>query len=228
MTATDRTDRMRAEAAEQRAAQATASRDDADAGPTSTEETPPDRTAQPPSSSGKSTSKKKRRRKSAKAKARKRTSSKKSLRTPIERAVGMVGIGVASFDPFAGAVVMSNANSVARSLDELAEANESVRRVLESVTGAGPGWAAVATSAMPIAAPLLWRAGLLPDSKMVRGMVPDEAIAMGIEAGQLDPEGHPIPADERTPPPAPDVSAVADTIAHAQGAATAATDRAQQ
>lgn len=100
---------------------------------------------------------------------------KSSYRAELTQTLTMIGVTVATFDQFDGTVIIANAESTARKLDEAAQQSDAIARALEALTSGGTGIAAVIVGLAPIVLPIAWNHGLVPDLDIIAGMAPPAA-----------------------------------------------------
>lgn len=110
---------------------------------------------------------------------------KTSLTQSLQQMYAFAGMGLMPFDPVCGTAVMMSAESCAESLAELAQHNESVRRVLLALTQTG-AWGGVLAAHLPLVLAIVSHhgpEGAIPPAvmQMLTGEIPkpsaDEADA---------------------------------------------------
>lgn len=129
----------------------------------------------------------------------------KSLQRDLEQLLGAVGAAVSMLEPFDGAVVLANAGSVARRLDDLAKENPAIHRTLSLLTSGSGGTMGVVFALLPVVLPILHHHNLIPSSpvvdSLVDGMTPDEAKQAASAAKLLDELTAAAAAAGSAPPP---------------------------
>lgn len=117
------------------------------------------------------------------------------LRDGLTTALSMIGMGVSTFEPFDGAVILAKAEETAEALDRIAQTSPAVARALNVFAKGGAHGTpiALALAVAPIAVPILHHHGLLPEHPLVDSMaselVPPEAkLAEQFAQGGVPPE----------------------------------------
>ena len=136
-----------------------------------------------------------------------------SLARDLEQLFGMLGAMVSTIDAYDGAVIIAQAPTTARRLDDIAKDNPAVHRTLAMLTQGSGGAMGVAFAFLPIVLPILAHHELTPESPaidaMVSGMIPPDVQAMDsrtprkprkpatgkakpADAGKAPPHGEPV------------------------------------
>lgn len=108
-----------------------------------------------------------------------RTGAKLSLQRDLEQLLATVGTVVSAIEPFDGAVIIANAESTARALDDAAKKSDAIHRTLSLLTSGAGGSLGLVMALVPIVLPILHHHGLIPSTPavdlVVAGMTPAEA-----------------------------------------------------
>lgn len=108
-----------------------------------------------------------------------RAPSSTNLKKSLQDTFTLIGVGVTAVNQYDGAVILKNAEGLAKSLDHLANENPSVKRALESMLVAS-AWGAVLTSCAAISVPVAANHGLLPPHMaMLFGCPPPDIEGFG-------------------------------------------------